>query len=56
MKYLICCSQRSDIFVFYRDINNGNLVINVEPEFEEDYAESKTLDGKLVIVPKIERV
>ena len=35
---------------------NGNLVINVEPEFEEDYAESKTLDGKLVIVPKIERV
>ncbi|MBR4644620.1 MAG: toll/interleukin-1 receptor domain-containing protein [Bacteroidaceae bacterium] len=34
----------------------GSLTINVEPEFEEDYAESKTLDGKLVIGPKIEKV
>lgn len=33
---------------------NGNLILTIEPEFEEDWRESKTLAGKIEIKPKLE--
>lgn len=35
---------------------NGNLTLNIEPEFEEEWRESKTLAGKIEIHPKLETI
>lgn len=35
---------------------NGSLTIKIEPEFEEEWRESKTLAGKIEIRPKLETI